>query len=48
MIQLDIDGHKEQHMFLYVVLRLVLYDVILGLLWMRKHNVQVNPLVNGL
>jgi hypothetical protein len=35
-------------MFLYVVPKLASYDVILGLLWMWKYNVQVNPLANGL
>jgi hypothetical protein len=38
---IDIDGHRED-IFCYVVPRLASYDMILGLPWMRKQDVQLN------
>jgi predicted aspartyl protease len=39
VIQGDIDGHIEERMFLYVVPRLALYNIILGLPWMSSNDV---------
>lgn len=39
---MDIDGHLEEQVFLYVVSRLASYDMILGMPWVKKQDVQIN------
>lgn len=41
-LEIDLNGHKE-NVFLYIVPNLVSYDMILGLPWMKKNDVQLDP-----
>ncbi len=41
-VSLDIDGHSEEQVFLYVVPKLVFYNMILKLPWMKNQNVHIN------
>jgi predicted aspartyl protease len=41
-LQIDLDGYKEDAFF-YVVPRLALYDIILGLPWMKRNDVRLSP-----
>lgn len=41
-VSLDIDGHSEEQVFLYVVPKLASYDMILGLPWMKNQDVLIN------
>lgn len=42
VISMDIDGHSEEQVFLYVVPKLASYDMILGMPWVRKQDVRIN------
>ena len=42
VISMDIDGHSEEQVFLYVVPRLASYDMILGMPWVIKQDVRIN------
>jgi predicted aspartyl protease len=40
-IELDLDGHREERVFLYVSL-IGYYDIILGMPWVRAQDVRIN------
>ena len=42
VISIDIDGHSEERAFAYIVPRLALYDMILGMAWVKKQRVLVD------
>lgn len=42
VISMDIDGHFEEQVFLYIVPKLASYDMILGMPWVKKQDVQIN------
>jgi hypothetical protein len=42
-ITMDIDGHRQEKAFLYVVPRLSGYDMILGNQWILLEDVRVSP-----
>jgi hypothetical protein len=42
VVSMDVDGHLEEQVFLYVVPRLASYDMILGMPWVKKQDVQIN------
>jgi hypothetical protein len=42
VISMDISGHSEEQVFLYVVPRLASYDMILGMPWVKKQDVRIN------
>jgi hypothetical protein len=39
---MDIDSHSKEQVFLYIVPKLVSYDMILGMPWVRKQDIQIN------
>ena len=40
-MEIDINGHKDEAFF-YMVPSLALYDIILGLLWMKRNDVKLS------
>jgi predicted aspartyl protease len=42
VMSIDIDGHVEERAFAYIVPRLALYDMILGMAWVKKQGVQID------
>jgi Retroviral aspartyl protease len=42
VLSIDIDGHREEQAFCYIVPRIVSYDMILGMPWMKKQDVRLN------
>src|SRR5205807_9040992 len=42
ILSMDIDGHREEQAFCYIVPRIASYDMILGLPWMKKQDVRLN------
>jgi predicted aspartyl protease len=42
VLSIDIDGHYEERVFLYVAPKLASYDILLGMPWVKKQGVLVN------
>ena len=41
-ISIDLDGHYEKDIFLYIVPQIASYDMILGMGWIEKNDVRLN------
>jgi len=42
ILSMDIDGHREEQAFCYIVPKIASYDMILGLPWMTMQDVRLN------
>jgi hypothetical protein len=41
-MSIDINGHREEKVFFYVVLKLASYDLLLGMSWLTKQDVRLH------
>ncbi len=42
VIQIDIDRHQKSRTFFYIVFKIVFYNLILGLSWMKQNKIILN------
>jgi len=42
VVQIDIDGHQKLRTFFYIVFKIVFYNLILGLSWMKQNEIILN------
>jgi hypothetical protein len=42
VMSIDINGYVEERAFTYIVPRLALYDIILGIAWVKKQAIQID------